>query len=88
MTVDDTMTCSVYDGVVLLQAVLGLSIAGKIRNPSMEFDSEEVRYFHRFQPFSTLVTPPLVQYAQYLVSGQAAQLLYPTGKAPGRKQKR
>ena len=48
--------------------MLGLSIAGKIRNPSMEFDSEEVRYFHRFQPFSTLVTPPLVQYAQYLVS--------------------
>ena len=60
------------------QAVLGLGLAGKIHTPSFEFDSEEVRYIHRFAPFGALVTPPLVSYTQYLVSTNVDSPALPT----------
>ena len=35
--------------------------------PNFEFDSEEVRYSHRFQPFTAVSTPPYIHYNQYRV---------------------
>ncbi|KAG7249853.1 hypothetical protein CRUP_000172 [Coryphaenoides rupestris] len=37
----------------------------KVRKPSFELDSEQVRYEHRFAPFNSVVTPPPVHYIQF-----------------------
>ncbi|XP_067665722.1 N-alpha-acetyltransferase 35, NatC auxiliary subunit-like [Haliotis asinina] len=47
------------------KAVLGFRLDGKMKQPDFEFDSEEVRYSHRFSPFANVVTPPMVHYGQY-----------------------
>ncbi|XP_041369132.1 N-alpha-acetyltransferase 35, NatC auxiliary subunit-like isoform X2 [Gigantopelta aegis] len=47
------------------KAVLGFQLDGKIKQTDFEFDSEEVRYCHRFAPFTNVVTPPMVHYSQY-----------------------
>ena len=47
---------------------MGLQLDGKMKQPDFEFDSEEVRFSHRFGPFTSVVTPPMVHYAQYKVS--------------------
>lgn len=46
--------------------MLGLREAGKVKLPLQEFDSEQVRYEHRFLPFSVVMTPPPVHYDQFL----------------------
>nr|XP_053647736.1 N-alpha-acetyltransferase 35, NatC auxiliary subunit-like [Cherax quadricarinatus] len=48
------------------KAMLGLREAGKVKLPLQEFDSEQVRYEHRFLPFSVVMTPPPVHYDQFL----------------------
>ena len=53
--------------LTFLQAVVGFTVDNKLKEPRFEFDSEEVRYNHRFAPFGCLVTPPPVQYAQFKV---------------------
>ena len=50
------------------QAVIGLMHSKKLKHPNFEFDSEEVRYTHRFAPFACVSTPPMVPYSQYRVS--------------------
>ncbi|KAI8789897.1 N-alpha-acetyltransferase 35 NatC auxiliary subunit [Biomphalaria glabrata] len=47
------------------KAVIGFQLCGKLKIPEFRFDSEEVRYAHRFAPFSNVLTPPMVHYAQY-----------------------
>ena len=54
--------------LIFSQAVVGLQMAGKLKQPTFEFDSEEVRFNHRFAPFGVLLTPPPVKYSQFLVS--------------------
>ena len=39
----------------------------KILTPSPQFDNEQVRYEHRFAPFTALLTPPLMPYSQFKV---------------------
>ena len=51
-----------------LQAIVGFTMDGKMHHPQFDFDSEEVRYNHRFAPFGNLITPPPVTYAQYKVN--------------------
>jgi len=51
----------------LFQAIVGLTMDGKLQQPKFDFDSEEVRYNHRFAPFGNLATPPPVQYAHFKV---------------------
>ena len=46
---------------------MGLKLANKLKEPNFEFDSEEVRYSHRFSPFAGIATPPVVPYSQYKV---------------------
>lgn len=48
---------------------MGLQMDGKMKQPDFEFDSEEVRYSHRFAPFVGVATPPMVHYVQYKVRG-------------------
>uniref|UniRef100_A0A8D9A5B8 Protein MAK10 homolog n=1 Tax=Cacopsylla melanoneura TaxID=428564 RepID=A0A8D9A5B8_9HEMI len=51
------------------KALLGFSADGKLPSPPYpEFSSERVRYEHRFYPLSTLVTPPHMQYTEFLDS--------------------
>ena len=40
----------------------------KLPLPKFDFDSEEVRYNHRFAPFGNVGTPPPVQFSQFKVS--------------------
>lgn len=47
------------------KALFGFRIDGKISMPHPQFDSEQVRYEHRFAPFAGLATPPPVQYAEF-----------------------
>ncbi|KAL5004056.1 hypothetical protein ScPMuIL_017512 [Solemya velum] len=47
------------------KAVRGFEMDGKMKHPHFEFDSEEVRYSHRFAPFANVVTPPMIHFAQY-----------------------
>jgi len=49
----------------LLQAMLGFHRSGKVNLPKAKFDSEKVRYEHRFAPFKNLSTPPAVQYPDF-----------------------
>ncbi|XP_027221499.1 N-alpha-acetyltransferase 35, NatC auxiliary subunit isoform X1 [Penaeus vannamei] len=48
------------------KAMVGLREAGKVKLPIQEFDNEQVRYEHRFLPFSVVMTPPPVHYDQFL----------------------
>nr|XP_002740693.2 PREDICTED: N-alpha-acetyltransferase 35, NatC auxiliary subunit-like [Saccoglossus kowalevskii] len=48
------------------KAMVGLSLADKIRKPNSECDNEQVRYEHRFAPFGNVLTPPPVQYQQFM----------------------
>ncbi|XP_017303933.1 uncharacterized protein LOC103520226, partial [Diaphorina citri] len=51
------------------KALLGFESDGKLPPPPhSEFSSERVRYEHRFAPLSTLVTPPHVQYEEFVDS--------------------
>lgn len=45
--------------------MLGFRLDGKMPLPHPEFDCERVRYEHRFAPFSCMLTPPPVQYAEF-----------------------
>ncbi|XP_071449323.1 N-alpha-acetyltransferase 35, NatC auxiliary subunit [Hetaerina americana] len=47
------------------RAMAGFQLDGKISMPHPEFDSEKVRYEHRFGPFGSLLTPPPVQYSEF-----------------------
>ena len=47
------------------QTCMGLQVEGRLQRPHAEFDNEQVRYEHRFWPFSAVVTPPPVQYGHY-----------------------
>lgn len=47
------------------KAVMGLRLDGKMKQPTFMFDSEEVRFTHRFAPFTCVATPPMVHYSQY-----------------------
>ena len=53
----------------MFQAIEGLKLDNKLRPPKFDFDSEEVRYNHRFAPFCNVGTPPPVPYSQFKVSG-------------------
>ncbi|XP_070542793.1 N-alpha-acetyltransferase 35, NatC auxiliary subunit-like isoform X2 [Ptychodera flava] len=48
------------------KAMVGLSLDDKLKKPNPEFDNEQVRYEHRFAPFGNVLTPPPVQYQQFL----------------------
>ena len=50
-----------------VQTMVALDMDGKVRKPSFELDSEQVRYEHRFAPFNSVVTPPPVHYIQFKV---------------------
>lgn len=48
------------------KAMVGFKKDGKLILPNPEFDSEKVRYEHRFSPFiNVLLTPPPVQYSEF-----------------------
>ncbi|XP_052797066.1 N-alpha-acetyltransferase 35, NatC auxiliary subunit-like [Mya arenaria] len=47
------------------KAVVGLKLCKKLKQPSFEYDREEVRYSHRLAPFACVSTPPMVPYSQY-----------------------
>ncbi|XP_072050526.1 N-alpha-acetyltransferase 35, NatC auxiliary subunit-like isoform X2 [Amphiura filiformis] len=53
--------CSAY-----YKAVVGFTLDGKLKRPNCEFDNEKVRFEHRFGNFANVLTPPLVQYEQFL----------------------
>lgn len=44
---------------------MGFRLDGKLNMPHPQFDSEQVRYEHRFAPFQNLLTPPPVQYPEF-----------------------
>lgn len=50
-----------------VQAMIGFKQDSKLPTPHPEFDSERVRYEHRFAPFSGMMTPPPVQYTEFKV---------------------
>uniref|UniRef100_A0A8C6CT46 N-alpha-acetyltransferase 35, NatC auxiliary subunit n=1 Tax=Moschus moschiferus TaxID=68415 RepID=A0A8C6CT46_MOSMO len=45
--------------------MVAFDMDGKVRKPKFELDSEQVRYEHRFAPFSSVMTPPPVHYLQF-----------------------
>ncbi|KAG5899726.1 hypothetical protein JTB14_030114 [Gonioctena quinquepunctata] len=47
------------------KALMGFRLEGKLTMPHPRFDSEQVRYEHRFAPFQNLLTPPPVVYAEF-----------------------
>lgn len=47
------------------KALMGFRLDGKLTMPHPQFDSEQVRYEHRFAPFQPLITPPPVQYQEF-----------------------
>ncbi|KAK5639210.1 hypothetical protein RI129_011702 [Pyrocoelia pectoralis] len=47
------------------KALIGFRIDEKLTMPHPQFDSEQVRYEHRFAPFQSLLTPPPVQYSEF-----------------------
>lgn len=51
--------------MVRFQALMGFRLDGKLTMPHPQFDSEQVRYEHRFAPFQNLLTPPPVQYSEF-----------------------
>lgn len=44
---------------------MGFRLEGKLTIPNPRFDSEQVRYEHRFAPFQNLLTPPPVVYSEF-----------------------
>lgn len=44
---------------------MGFRMDGKLTMPHPQFDSEQVRFEHRFAPFQNLLTPPPVQYPEF-----------------------
>lgn len=44
---------------------MGFRLEGKLTIPHPRFDSEQVRYEHRFAPFQNLLTPPPVIYTEF-----------------------
>lgn len=44
---------------------MGFRLEGKLTMPHPRFDSEQVRYEHRFAPFQNLLTPPPVVYSEF-----------------------
>nr|CAI5829432.1 unnamed protein product [Callosobruchus analis] len=46
-------------------ALMGFRLEGKLQMPHPRFDSEQVRYEHRFAPFQNLLTPPPVVYSEF-----------------------
>ena len=50
---------------MLLQALVGFLMDGKIPLPETQFDSERVRYEHRLLPFSSLMIPPAADYQKF-----------------------
>ena len=59
-----------------VQTMVALDMDGKVRKPSFELDSEQVRYEHRFAPFNSVVTPPPVHYIQFKVVLFTVSCLY------------
>ena len=53
--------------------IVGLELDGKLKKPKFDFDSEEVRYNHRFAPFGNVATPPPVQYPHFKVSNHMSR---------------
>ncbi|KAG1655274.1 N-alpha-acetyltransferase 35, NatC auxiliary subunit [Nymphon striatum] len=47
------------------KAVVAFSLEGKMKQPDFQFDNEQVRYEHRFQPFSCILAPPLMHYHKF-----------------------
>ncbi|XP_072402056.1 N-alpha-acetyltransferase 35, NatC auxiliary subunit-like isoform X3 [Diabrotica undecimpunctata] len=47
------------------EALMGFRLEGKLTIPNPRFDSEQVRYEHRFAPFQNLLTPPPVVYSEF-----------------------
>ncbi|XP_018578871.1 N-alpha-acetyltransferase 35, NatC auxiliary subunit [Anoplophora glabripennis] len=47
------------------KALMGFRLEGKLSVPHPRFDSEQVRYEHRFAPFQNLLTPPPVVYSEF-----------------------
>ncbi|XP_035667068.1 N-alpha-acetyltransferase 35, NatC auxiliary subunit-like isoform X1 [Branchiostoma floridae] len=47
------------------KAIQGFYLDERLKKPVFEFDNEQVRYEHRFAPFASIVTPPLVPYSQF-----------------------
>ena len=47
------------------KAIAGFYKAGRIPMPLPEFDLEQIRYEHRFAPFSDLSTPPAIGYMDF-----------------------
>ncbi|KAJ8981491.1 hypothetical protein NQ317_007017 [Molorchus minor] len=47
------------------KALMGFRLEGKLSMPHPRFDSEQVRYEHRFAPFQSLLTPPPVIYSEF-----------------------
>uniref|UniRef100_A0A6P7H787 Protein MAK10 homolog n=1 Tax=Diabrotica virgifera virgifera TaxID=50390 RepID=A0A6P7H787_DIAVI len=47
------------------KALMGFRLEGKLTIPNPRFDSEQVRYEHRFAPFQNLLTPPPVVYSEF-----------------------
>ncbi|XP_014674442.1 PREDICTED: N-alpha-acetyltransferase 35, NatC auxiliary subunit-like [Priapulus caudatus] len=48
----------------LYKALAGFQLEGRQKKPMFEFDSEQVRYEHRFGPFGSVNTPPPVPFEQ------------------------
>ncbi|XP_056645128.1 N-alpha-acetyltransferase 35, NatC auxiliary subunit [Diorhabda carinulata] len=47
------------------KALMGFRLEGKLTMPHPRFDSEQIRYEHRFAPFQNLLTPPPVVYSEF-----------------------
>ncbi|CAH1285825.1 unnamed protein product [Diabrotica balteata] len=47
------------------KALMGFRLEMKLIIPNPRFDSEQVRYEHRFAPFQNLLTPPPVVYSEF-----------------------
>ncbi|KAE8751999.1 hypothetical protein FOCC_FOCC001162 [Frankliniella occidentalis] len=63
----DITLCQVYQNLCggYYKAAIAFQRTGKINIPKSEFDCEKVRYEHRFLPFSSLHTPPPMQYTEF-----------------------
>ncbi|XP_065348980.1 N-alpha-acetyltransferase 35, NatC auxiliary subunit [Cloeon dipterum] len=48
------------------RAMVALRLGDKLQTPHYEFDDERVRYEHRFAPFASLITPPIMHYQEFM----------------------
>lgn len=46
--------------------MVALRLDDKLQMPHYEFDDERVRYEHRFAPFASLITPPIMHYQEFI----------------------